>query len=258
MGYAMLKGWISSGRVKAEEMVVVEPADLLREQAIALGALALADIGDITHTATSPCVVFAIKPQAIESVVPLYARFKADATYVSLAAGTSIATFERLLGEEAAIVRCMPNIPVSIGEGMMVTVANQNVGPTAASLIRELLASGGKVAEMTDETLMDAVTAVSGSGPAYLFHFIECLCSAAVGTGLPTETAKLLALQTVYGAALMANTSSRQIEELRQQVTSANGTTAAALSVLMTDGKLNKLLSDAVRAARDRSVELRE
>ncbi len=104
---------------------------------------------------------------------------------------------------------------------------------------------------------MDAVTAVSGSGPAYIFHFIESIHSAAVWISLPTETGKLLTLQTVYGAAVVANANSREIEELRQQVNSANGTTGAALSVLMTDGKLNRLLNDVAKAARDRSVEQR-
>ncbi|PLP56680.1 pyrroline-5-carboxylate reductase [Mesorhizobium loti] len=256
MGHAMLKGWLRSGRLKPEEILVVEPADMLREKAITLGALALADANGITDTAPSLWIVFAIKPHAIEIVVPHYVRFKSDAIYVSLAAGTPIATFERLLGKDAAIVRCMPNTPVSIGEGMMVTVANRNVGTTAAPLIRELLASGGKVVEITDETLMDAVTAISGSGPAYLFHFVECLAAAAAGMGLPADTAKLLALQTVYGAAALANTSTGEIGELRRQVTSPNGTTAAALSVLMTDGRLQKLIAEATEAARSRSIEL--
>lgn len=257
MGYAMLKGWLGSGRLKPQEILVVEPAQTLRERAQALNIQAAADSAGIASKVSSPCIVFAIKPQAIEAVVPGYERFRADATYVSLAAGTPIAVFERLLGENAAIMRCMPNTPASIGKGMLVTVANRNVRTAAATFIRDLLSAGGKVVEIAEEEQMDAVTALSGSGPAYVFHFIECLAKAGVRIGLPADAAKLLALQTVYGSAALANTSMEEVGELRRQVTSPHGTTAAALSVLMTNGRLEKLLTEAVEAAHNRSIELR-
>lgn len=257
MGRAMLEGWLAAGRLDAAQALVVEPAEALRARATALGAAGLADAGEIGPGIAPRLVVFAVKPQVIADVVPAYARFRDGATFVSVAAGTPIATFERLLGEEAAVIRCMPNTPAAIGKGMMVTFANPNVTPEAAAFVAGLLSANGEVAQIADEELMDAVTAVSGSGPAYVFHFIECLTEAAQAAGLPAETARLLAMQTVYGAASLAAESRQQPGELRRQVTSPNGTTAAALSVLMGEDRLKALVAEAVEAARRRSVELR-
>lgn len=256
MGYAMLAGWLSSGKLSAQEAIVVEPTDALRERATALDVTALADAGEIAADASPRLVVFAVKPQVILDVVPAYVRFKPSATYVSVAAGTPISAFENVLGADAAIVRCMPNTPAAIGKGMMVVVANANVDDATDAFVRDLLSASGKVASIDDEALMDAVTAVSGSGPAYVFHFIECLTAAGEKAGLPVETAKLLAMQTVFGAAALAAESSEEPGTLRQQVTSPNGTTAAALSVLMGDNRLETLVTEAVEAARARSVEL--
>ena len=153
-------------------------------------------------------------------------------------------------------MRCMPNTPAAIGKGMMVTFANANVTEETKHFVADLLSASGEVATIDDESLMDAVTAVSGSGPAYVFHFIECLTAAAEKAGLPEKTAKLLAMQTVYGAASLAAESSEDPGVLRQQVTSPNGTTAAALAVLMGEDRLKILLGEAVEAARARSVEL--
>ena len=125
-------------------------------------------------------------------------------TFVSIAAGTPVATFEEMLGADAPIMRCMPNTPAAIGKGMMVVYSNAHRLRRAKRFVADLLSASGEVATIDDEGLMDAVTAVSGSGPAYIFHFIECLTAAAEKAGLPTETAKLLAMQTVYGAASLA------------------------------------------------------
>jgi pyrroline-5-carboxylate reductase len=256
MGRAMLEGWLATGRLAAAEVLVVEPAEALRDRAAALGVAVAADAGEIGADAAPRLVVFALKPQIILDIVPAYARFRAGATYVSVAAGTPIAAFERLLGADAAILRCMPNTPAAIGKGMMVTFANARVKPQDAAFIADLLAASGKVTSIADESLMDAVTAVSGSGPAYVFHFIECLTAAGEAAGLPAETAKLLAMQTVYGAAALAEASDEEPGELRRQVTSPNGTTAAALSVLMGEDRLKTLVTEAVEAARARGVEL--
>ncbi|MBI1621080.1 pyrroline-5-carboxylate reductase [Aquamicrobium zhengzhouense] len=256
MGYAMLEGWLKSGLIRAAETIVVEPAETLRERAAQLGVNALANSGDIAAGAAPQLIIFAVKPQVILDIVPEYARFTSSATYLSVAAGTPIAAFEKLLGDDAPVIRCMPNTPAAIGKGMMVTVANGNVSQDAAAFVRELLATNGEVASVDDEALMDAVTAVSGSGPAYVFHFIECLTAAGEAAGLASETAKLLAMQTVFGAASLAATSGTEPGELRRQVTSPNGTTAAALDVLMGDDRLKKLVAEAVDAARLRSIEL--
>jgi len=153
-------------------------------------------------------------------------------------------------------VRCMPNTPASIGKGMMVVFSNRLVSDDTKRFVADLLSASGEVATIDDEGLMDAVTAVSGSGPAYIFHFIEALTVAAEKAGLPKATARLLAMQTVYGAASLAAESQEEPGVLRQQVTSPNGTTAAALGVLMGEDRLTKLLTQAVEAARLRSIEL--
>ncbi|MHB2267062.1 pyrroline-5-carboxylate reductase [Aliihoeflea sp. PC F10.4] len=255
MGHAMLSGWLSAGRLQASEVAVVEPNAALRERAGKAGVQAH-ETEDALGDIAPDLVIFAVKPQVMSEVVPAYRRFSPAATFLSIAAGTPIATFETLLGADAAIVRCMPNTPAAIGKGMMVTVANGNVPEASKMFVAELLSASGEVAEITDERLMDAVTAVSGSGPAYVFHFIECLTKAGEAAGLPADTAKLLAMQTVYGAGCLAVQSDEEPGELRRQVTSPNGTTAAALAVFMDEGRLEKLVTEAVDAARARSEEL--
>lgn len=256
MGHAMLDGWLRSGRLMAPEVAVVEPNDTLRDRAAKLGPLVAATASDLPGDLEPTLIVLAVKPQVMRAVVPDYTRYRSASAFLSVAAGISAATLEGMLGAGTPILRCMPNTPAAIGKGMMVTFANAAVTAETKSFVAELLASSGAVAEVEDEGLMDAVTAVSGSGPAYVFHFIECLTAAGKAAGLPAETASLLAMQTVYGAASLAKDSAEEPGRLREQVTSPNGTTAAALSVLMGEDRLKKLVSEAVEAARARSVEL--
>lgn len=257
MGYAMLAGWLQSGKLYPGEVSVIEPDAALRHRAEKLGASVAANGSNLPDDLVPTLVIFAVKPQVMRDVVAGYRRFATgETTFLSVAAGTPIATFEEILGKTAPIVRCMPNTPAAIGKGMMVVVGNQHVSPEARAFVDDLLSASGRVAGIDDEKLMDAVTAVSGSGPAYIFHFIECLTAAAESVGLPSDTAKLLAMQTVYGAAALAAESDEEPGRLREQVTSPNGTTAAALSVLMGEDRLKKLVSEAVEAARKRSVEL--
>lgn len=256
MGRAMLEGWLTAGKLEPAQVLVVEPEEALRERASALGVATIADINGIAPDVTPKLVIFAVKPQVIATVAPAYAGFSPNATFLSVAAGIPIAAFEKFLGRDAAIIRCMPNTPAAIGKGMMVTVANPAVTPKMASFVADLLSASGKVVEIADEAQMDIVTAVSGSGPAYVFHFIECLTAAGEAAGLPPDTARLLAMQTVHGAAALAAESDEEPGELRRQVTSPNGTTAAALSVLMGDDRMKKLVGEAVEAARIRSEEL--
>jgi len=257
MGFAMLTGWLKSGKLAPGAVFVVEPNAELRNRAEALGCGAAADAGGIPADAVPSLVVIAVKPQVIRDVTAAYRRFgDGRTTFLSIAAGTPVATFEEILGNRAPIVRCMPNTPAAIGKGMMVVFSNPLVSDETKHLVADLLSASGAVATIDDEGLMDAVTAVSGSGPAYIFHFIEALTVAAEKAGLPTGTARLLAMQTVYGAASLAAESHEEPGVLRQQVTSPNGTTAAALAVLMGEERLTKLLSEAVEAARLRSIEL--
>jgi pyrroline-5-carboxylate reductase len=257
MGYAMLAGWLKSGRLKPSETFVVEPNAELRLRAAKLGVATGASAADLPTDAAPDLVVLAVKPQVIRDVTAGYKHLgNGQTNFVSVAAGTPIATFEQVLGNQTPIIRVMPNTPAAIGKGMMVVYANNRVSAETKQFVNDLLAASGAVATIDDEKLMDAVTAVSGSGPAYIFHFIECLTAAAEYAGLPADTAKQLAMQTVFGAASLAAESGEEPGLLRQQVTSPNGTTAAALGVLMGDDRLKTLLTEAVEAARLRSIEL--
>lgn len=257
MGHAMLSGWIGSGRLDAGEVTVVEPDADLRKRARELGVATFGKAEDLPVRLKPRLVIMAVKPQVMGEVLPLY-RGYADtgSAFLSIAAGTRIELFERLLGKAVPVVRCMPNTPAAIGQGMMVTAANRHVDAALAAFVRDLLSASGTVTSVADESLMDAVTAVSGSGPAYVFHFIECLVAAAVEAGLPEETAGLLAVQTVFGAAMLAKESGETPEALRRQVTSPGGTTAAALGVFMAEDRLGRLVAEAVLAAKRRAEEL--
>lgn len=256
MGFAMLAGWLDGGTLAAGEIAVVEPAPALRERAAARGVRVEAEPSALAAERPE-LVVLAVKPQLIREVAAGYRGFaEAGAAFLSVAAGTSVSALAGVLGAATPIVRCMPNTPAAIGKGMMVTFAGPNVPEVTGEFVARLLAASGEVASVPDEGLMDAVTAVSGSGPAYIFHFIEALTEAGEAVGLAPETARMLARQTVYGAAALAFESGEDAGRLREQVTSPNGTTAAALGVLMGEGRLTGLVAEAVKAARDRSVEL--
>ena len=255
MGYAMLRGWLTSAKLYPGEVAIVEPDPTLRARARELGTTAFVDAGSLPAALEPVIVLFAVKPQLMHEVAPAYQRFR-GACFVSVAAGIRMATLERLLGQGTALIRCMPNTPVAIGKGMMVVVANSHADAESQAFVTDLLSASGQVARLEDEALMDAVTAVSGSGPAYVFHFIECLARAAEEAGLDAAMARLLAVQTVHGAASLASQSSEDPAQLRQQVTSEKGTTAAALQVLMEEDRLQVLVRQAVLAAKNRSLEL--
>ncbi len=257
MGFAMLKGWLDGGIVAPAEVAVVEPDEALRTRAGETGARGFAGADALPADVAPELIVLAVKPQVIRAALDGYKRFGNGATvFLSVAAGTPISLFTAVLGAETPVIRCMPNTPAAIGKGMLATFANARVSKEAQGFVARLLGASGVVTALPREELMDAVTAVSGSGPAYLFLFIECLEAAARDAGLPPDTAAILARQTVWGSASLAAESPHPPAELRRQVTSPNGTTAAALSVLMGEDGLEGLLSRAVEAARERSVEL--
>jgi len=257
MGFAMLQGWLASEMLDAGEVLVVEPNGSLRERAAGLGVTALADAAELPGDLGDALVILAVKPQAMDTVLPAYRGLaEGGATFVSVAAGILIERIEKALGEATPVIRVMPNTPAAVGAGMMVICANPRVDAETMGFTKKLMAASGEVAVIDDEGLMDAVTAVSGSGPAYLFHMIEALTEAAKTAGLPEDVAGLLAGQTIYGAAVYAKQSGVAPGTLREQVSSPNGTTAAALSVLMGDDRLTTLMTEAVEAARARSVEL--
>src|SRR6185312_14912937 len=206
--------------------------------------------------ADATAVVIAVKPQSAPDVMPNVAPHVGKTTLVlSIMAGRTIAFLEKTLAD-VAIVRAMPNTPAAIGRGITVTVGNRKVAARQRKLASDLLAAIGKVEWVTDERLMDAVTAVSGSGPAYIFLLAECLAKAGIAAGLPADLAVTLARETVAGSGELLHRSPLDAATLRQNVTSPGGTTAAALEVLMGPGGFDTLLTQAVAAATRRSREL--
>jgi pyrroline-5-carboxylate reductase len=175
---------------------------------------------------------------------------------VSIAAGRTIDSLQKRLGSQRAIVRSMPNTPAAIARGTIVMCPNAAVTEVGRNVCSELLAAVGKVYWLEDEALFDAVTAVSGSGPAYVFLLTECLAAAGARLGLPESLALELAMHTVAGAGAYALEAGSPVDELRAQVTSPGGTTAAALNVFMRDSALQRLVDEAVAAAAARSAEL--
>lgn len=250
MGSAMLAGWLKGG-LPAESVSVLDPypSDWLRETGVHINV-------DLPN---DPAVALvAVKPQMMGDALPaMQALGNSNTLFVSVAAGTSIARFEAVLGARTPIVRAMPNTPAAIGRGITAIVGNDNATAQHIALADTLLSAVGQVVRLDDETQIDAVTGVSGSGPAYVFHLIETLAAAGEAQGLPAQMAMQLAKATVAGAGALAEATSEDPAQLRVNVTSPNGTTHAALQVLMDKQTgFPLLLARAVAAAADRSKEL--
>jgi pyrroline-5-carboxylate reductase len=256
MGGALLEGWLSRG-VKADELMVVEPATASAAIAHRHRVSVIADAAALPGGFVPEVIVLAVKPQSMDAATAPLARLAAPGTVVlSIAAGKTIAGFEARFGAGAAIVRAMPNTPAAVGRGMTVACANRHVAAALRARCNDLLAAVGEVAWVEDEALLDPVTAVSGSGPAYVFLLIECLAEAGVAAGLAPALAAQLARATVCGAGELAHRSPEPAATLRKNVTSPGGTTQAALEVLMAPGGLQALMTKAVAAANRRSREL--
>jgi len=254
MGSALLRGWLARGIAPERIRVVEAQADALG-MARSLGVVATAELD--SKLANIDVIVFAVKPQQLESIVPQYRKLAvAGALVLSIAAGKPLRFYEALLDANAGVVRAMPNTPAAIGQGITALVANAPVNPQQRALCEHLMRAGGDVIWLDDEKLMDAVTAVSGSGPAYVFLLVEALAAAGEGVGLDSALALRLAKATVAGAGVYAGKSSYEPKALRQQVTSPGGTTQAALEILLAEDGLTALLAKAVRAAAARSREL--
>ena len=255
MGGAMLAGWLTAPDAPAP-IVVVEPNAEAAQRLAGPGVTAVGDADAIPVGFRPAVVVLATKPQVMDGVVPAYARFAPGALFLSIAAGKTLGYFAALLGAGAAIVRAMPNTPAQVRRGISVACANARVTPAQRTTADRLLAAVGEVGWVEDEAQIDAVTAVSGSGPAYVFLLAECMAQAGRAVGLPEALATRLARATVAGAGELLHRSRESAAQLRQNVTSPNGTTQAALDVLMAPDALQPLLTKAIAAAARRSREL--
>lgn len=254
MGTAMLRGWLERGA--AARFVVVEPAGPPAELAAATGTVWHGTPDTLPAELTPDAVVFALKPQVLDGALSAYRRFVRPQTlFLSIAAGKTMAGITDHLGP-AALIRAMPNTPAAIGRGITVACAGPQVTAPQRRFCERLLSAIGESAWVEDEALMDAVTAVSGSGPAYVFLLIEALARAGAEVGLPADLALHLARSTVAGAGELARQSPEGPARLRADVTSPGGTTEAALAILMGANGLEPLLGRAVAAATARSRQL--
>lgn len=259
MGTALLHGWLGAG-LSAEAVKIVDPG--VEEARNRVPEVAtenfVAGVSLLPSGLTPAFIILAVKPQMMDqALADLKSVDCGAAVFLSIAAGKTIGYFTRHLGPDAAIVRAMPNTPAAVGRGISVACANTQVTGVQKDICHALLKAVGAVEWITDEGLMDAVTAVSGSGPAYVFYLVEALAKAGEQVGLDAELAGKLARHTVCGAAALLEQSDEDAASLRINVTSPNGTTEAALKVLMReDNGLAQLLQDTVRAAARRSGEL--
>ena len=257
MGGALLAGWLASTTTPRPIFVVEPSAEGVAAFKDKSGVICVATAGALPAGIAPEVIVFATKPQVMDDVAPAYRRFAAQGSlFISVAAGRTLAYFARHLGDSAAIVRTMPNTPAQVGRGITVCCPNRHVQTAQRHLADALMSATGEVGWVDDEALIDAVTAVSGSGPAYVFLLAECMAQAGIEVGLSPELAARLARATVAGAGELLFRSPESPARLRQNVTSPNGTTAAALSLLMAEDGLQPLMTRAVAAAARRSREL--
>lgn len=253
MGGAMLAGWLAAG-LDPLATTIIDPvpsreiADLCAERGLRLNP---------SQPAPSAVLVLAIKPQGLDAAAPaLDCLIGRDTLVLSILAGKTVADLCARLPRARAVVRAMPNLPASIGRGATGAYASPEVTPRQHGSADALLSAVGTVAWLDDEAGIDAITAVSGSGPAYVFLLAETLAEAGVAAGLDADTARRLARATVAGAGALLDASPDEAEVLRRDVTSPGGTTAAALDVLMREDGLARLMRQAVAAAKRRAGEL--
>ena len=252
MGGAMLEGWLARGLSPAD-VIVAEPVDALRPRTS--GLRAVASTSDVAKT--PEIVVLAVKPQSMDGVLPDLKRFADEgAVFLSIAAGKTLKYFASHLGLTAKVVRSMPNTPAAVRQGISVATAARGVSEAEKKRCHQLLEAVGQVVWVDDEALMDPVTALSGSGPAYVFLLVEAMAAAGAKLGLTPDMAMQLARATVAGSGELLKQSSEPASQLRVNVTSPGGTTAEALKVLMAADGIQPVFDKALAAASRRSKEL--
>lgn len=255
MGGAMLTGWLAQG-LDPKSVLVQDPSPPPAIAAL-LAKHGIKSAARVEPTRPPAVILAAVKPQIMEEVFPPVAKFAGpDTVVLSIAAGKTIAGFEKHLPANTAVVRSMPNTPASVARGITAAVGNAHVTAKHKAACQSLLEAVGAVVWLDGEDLIDAVTAVSGSGPAYVFLLAECMAEAGRKAGLPAETAAKLARWTVAGAGELLHRSDLGADQLRKNVTSPNGTTYAALQVLMGANGLQPVMDAAIDAATKRSKEL--
>ncbi len=253
MGQALMSGWLT--KKPNSSFAIIDPYAEHPPKNTKL----YKSIEDLPADFKPNFVVFAIKPQVMHDTIPLYKKFISDeCVFLSIAAGKDIKFLENYLNKDARIIRAMPNTPAAIGQGITVATGNKHINQNSQNMALELLEAVGQAVWSDNENIMNAVTAVSGSGPAYVFLLIETMTNAGVNAGLPKDLAEQLARQTVIGSAALAKDSKNvSASTLRENVTSPNGTTAAALDVLMDENNnLQQLMNNAINAAVNRGKSL--
>lgn len=252
MGEALISALISSG-VNPSTITISEKREDRAKELIDKYGIAVSDLA--TNVAKSEALLLVVKPQDIATVLTdIEGSIRSSTLVISFAAGKRIDFISSLLGGKNPIIRVMPNTPALVGEGMAAMSIGPHVSPAQSNFVRGFLSATGRVVEV-EENLQDAVTAVSGSGPAYFFNFVESMVSAGIALGLSSEVTTELTVQTMVGAAKLLATSGKSAATLRENVTSPNGTTAAALASF-TESDLPGIVKKAMVAARDRSQEL--
>lgn len=248
MGSALLARWQTLGHTIA----VVEPNTIR-----AANITHVKNLAELPANISPELIVLAIKPQQLDVLLPeLAAKFKNKPAYLSIAAGKTLSYFAQHLGSDASIIRAMPNTPAMVGLGITALIANANTSSSTRDTATQLMQAVGEVVWLTDESQMDVVTAISGSGPAYFFSFMACLIEAAVKNGLSPEVAGKLVKQTAVGASALATQSKEGLCDLITNVTSKGGTTEAALGIFNKDEAQSRLINEAVNAAIKRAKEL--
>ena len=255
MGSALLNGWLSNG-LQPENVVLVDKDSEILSSFSDIGISTVLSPLKIGPDFSADIIFFAVKPDLVAEVSNSYKKFVSNGTLlISVAAGVKISALEVHSGS-IPIIRAMPNTPSSIGRGITAVCANNKVISHQKKICEELFRAVGDVVWISEESHMDAVTAVSGSGPAYLFLMIECLSEAGISIGLDPDISYKLALETIAGSSELARNDSEPPNILRENVTSPGGTTEAALDILMSENGLKSLLDKAVKAAYQRSKDL--
>lgn len=259
MGSALAHGWRRSG---IEPLIIIDSDEQKLEPFRGDADIATyASIDNTLGTLSPAAIGLATKPNGLSDALHQLREqsFGTPPLIFSIAAGMSLSFYEEKLWDNTPIVRVMPNLPSTIDQGMSICVANSHVSPEQRKLVRELFEAVGSVLWLEDESLMDAVTAISGSGPAYVFYMMEAMINESVAMGLSEKDATLLVTQTVLGSAALAKESTRSVSQLREAVTSPEGTTAAALEILKSDTSHSfaNIIMRAMQAAKEKSEQIR-